>query len=237
MTTTGRKKRRHSGLKAFLFLILFALFILAVGLVLLGHTPRAYQPAAVPPDGQVSPYLTHKLGPDFFNNIQLDQPFELAIDQQGANEIFASQCPEPQEYGGFSFAAPAVTFTPKGIILMTTIGYKNATSVLSVTALPTMDSAGRLNLNIHSVNLGALPVTGIASKLARQYADEYLVPEDDGELAPIINGVINNQSFDPVMTISDYTVRLKSFKLEQGRLILQVEPVRKKNKIAGDRVP
>jgi hypothetical protein len=32
-------------------------------------------------------------------------------------------------------------------------------------------------------------------------------------------------------------VRLKSFKLEQGRLVLQVEPVRKKNKIAGDRIP
>lgn len=237
MTTTGKKKRRHSGLKAFLLLILFALLILAVGLILLGHTPRAYQPVAAPPGGQVSPYLTHKLGPDFFNNIQLDQPFELIIEQQGANEIFASQCPEPQEYSGFSFAAPAVTFTPKGIILMTTIGYMNATSVLSITALPTMDSAGRLNLNIHTVNLGALPVTGIASKLARQYADEYLVPEDDGELVPIINGVINNQSFDPVMTISDYTVRLKSFKLEQGRLILQVEPVRKKIKATGGRVP
>ncbi|MEN6307680.1 MAG: hypothetical protein ABFD91_07990, partial [Anaerohalosphaeraceae bacterium] len=165
MITTGKKKRRHSGLKAFLLLILFALLILAVGLILLGHTPRAYQPVAAPPGGQVSPYLTHKLGPDFFNNIQLDQPFELIIEQQGANEIFASQCPEPEEYSGFSFAAPAVTFTPKAIILMTTIGYMNATSVLSVTALPTMDSAGRLNLNIHSVNLGALPVTGIASKL------------------------------------------------------------------------
>jgi len=199
----------------------------AVILYLLGSMPTVYQPTQPPAQGQVSPYLTHKLGPDFFNRVQLDKPFELVIEQQGLNEIFASQCPEPQTYGGFSFSAAVAAFTTDAVVLMTTVGFKDASSVLSITAQPTMDGAGKLNLNITSVKLGAIPVTGLAKNLAQKYADEYLLPSDP-ELAPIVYGVLNNQPFEPVGNVSEYKIRLKKFALEQGKLTLLIEPVKKK---------
>ncbi len=213
----------------FVVLCLILASITAITLYLLGSTPTFYQPTPPPPQGQVSPYLTHKLGPDFFNSVQLDKPFELVVEQQGLNEIFASQCPEPQTYGGFSFSAAVAAFTADKVVLMTTVGFKDASSVLSITAQPIMDQAGRVNLNINSVKLGAIPVTSLAKNLAQKYADEYIIPSEP-ELAPIVYGVLNNQPFEQMRSVSNYKIRVKKFTLEQGKLILQLEPVKEEKK-------
>lgn len=225
---TDKKERKSHTIRAFFIgLGLFVLFLAAVAMYLLGYTPTTYQPVAALPESQVSPYLTHKLGPDFFNNVQLDKPFELIVEQSGLNEIIASQCPEPVGYGGFTFSAAAITFTGSEVMLMSTVGFKDASTVLSVRAAPMMDAAGNLNLNIESVKLGAIPVTGLAKTLAQKYADEYLIPSDPN-LAPIVYGVLNNKPFEPAGTVSDYNIRLKNFTLAPGKLTLLIEPVRKK---------
>jgi hypothetical protein len=223
------EKKLHKVRSFFIGLGLFVLFWIAVGMYLLGHTPKTYQPIAAPPQGEVSPYLTHKLGPDFFNNVQLDKPFELIVEQNGLNEIIASQCPEPVGYGGFTFSAAAITFTDAEVSLMSTVGFKDASTVLSVRAAPAMDAAGRLNLNIRSVKLGAIPVTGLAKMLAQKYADEYLIPSDPN-LAPVVYGVLNNQPFEPAGNISQYKVRLKEFTLAPGKMTLLIEPEREKGR-------
>lgn len=222
------EKKSHKIRAFFIGFLLAVLLLAAVVMYLLGYTPTSYQPIAAPPEGEVSPYLTHQLGPDFFNNMQLDKPFELIVEQNGLNEIIASQCPEPVGYGGFTFSAAVITFTESNVLLMSTVGYKDASTVLSIKAAPTMDAAGKLNLNIASVKLGAIPMTGLAKTLAQKYADEYLLPYDPN-LAPVVHGVLNNQAFDPAYTISKYTVRLKNFTLTPGKLTLLIEPVKKKH--------
>ena len=56
---------------------------------MLVYTPAIYQPVTPTDSGQVSPYLTHKLAPDIYNNIQLDEPFRIIVEQSGINDIVA----------------------------------------------------------------------------------------------------------------------------------------------------
>jgi hypothetical protein len=233
---TPNKKRKSVGLKIGFGSALFLLALVAVAMILLGHTPGDYLPTAIPPSGQVSPYLTQKLVPDFFNAVQVGQPFDLAIEQRYVNEIFAFTAGR-MEVEGMTLSSPMVAFYPGSFVFMVTVEMKGVSSVLSVTAQPAVDEAGLLHPNIRSVTLGAIPVTDMVQRIARQYAEQYLSAETDKEIVPAINGILNNQPFEPVMKISKYTVRLKGLKLEAGKLILRVEPVEDKRGITGSRVP
>jgi hypothetical protein len=234
MTPNG--KRKSVGLKIGFGSALFLLALIAVAMILLGHTPADYLPAAIPPSGQVSPYLTHNLGPDFFNAVQVGGPFDLVIEQRYVNEIFAFTAGR-LELEEVTLSSPMVAFYPGSFVFMMTVELKGVSSVLSVTAQPAVDETGRLNPNIRSVTLGAIPVTEMAREIARRYAGQYLSAETDEEIVSVVNGILNNQPFEPVMKISKYTVRLKGLKLEAGRLILRVEPVGDKRGITGPRVP
>ena len=77
--------------------------------VLLGRSPRTYRPITAANPHEVSPYLTHKLGPDFYNQVQWNEPFELVIEQDGLNDILARQT-WPQQFGDVAVAKPAVRF-------------------------------------------------------------------------------------------------------------------------------
>jgi hypothetical protein len=233
---TPNEKRKSVGLKIGFGSALFLLALIAAAMILLGHTPGDYLPTAIPPSGQVSPYLTHKLGPDFFNAVQVGQPFDLAIEQQYVNEIFAFAAGR-LELEGMTLSSPMVAFYPGSFVFMVTVELKGVSSVLSVAAQPAVDDTGHLNPNIRSVTLGAIPVTEMVQQIARRYAEQYLSAETDEEIVPVVNGILNNQPFEPVIKISKYTVRLKGLKLEAGRLILRVEPVGDKRGITGSRVP
>jgi len=218
------------------FAAMVLLAVTAVLMILLGHTPQIYQPPVVPPSGQVSPYLTHKLGPDFFASLQLEQPFELVLEQQGVNEIFASTA-GVLSLGEITLSRPVAVFYPDSVVLMAAVGLGGASSVLSITAQPAIDENGRLNLNIRSVTLGAIPVMSFARKIAQQYADQYLSADDGQEIVAIVNGILDNRPFEPVLTISKYTIRLRKLTLEAGRLTLLIEPVKKTGDIRGTHVP
>ncbi len=233
---TSGKKRKSVGLKIGFGSALFLLALVAMAMILLGHTPGDYLPRAIPPSGQVSPYLTHTLGPDFFNAVQVGQPFDLAIEQRYVNEIFAFTA-GTMEVEEMTLSSPMVAFYPGSFVFMVTVGMKGVSSVLSVTAAPAVDEAGLLHPNIRSVTLGAIPVMSFARKIAQQCADQCLSADDDQEIVAIVNGVLGNRPFEPVMKISKYTVRLKGLRLEAEKLILRVEPVEDKRGVTGLRVP
>jgi len=108
--------------------------------------------------------------------------------------------------------------------------------VLSITAQPAMDENGQLNPNVRSMTLGAIPVMSFARKIAQQCADQCLSADDDQEIVAIVNGIVGNRPFEPALTISKYTVLLKKFTLEPGKLILLIEPVKEVRKTTGPRV-
>ncbi|MHC5161537.1 MAG: hypothetical protein ACYSO4_00210, partial [Planctomycetota bacterium] len=87
--------------------------------ILLWYTPRAYRPVLSQDTEQVSIYLTHELGPQFYNEVQKCEPFELVITQSGINEIISQEF-QTQDFGDVSFSNPQVIFLDQSILLMGT---------------------------------------------------------------------------------------------------------------------
>jgi hypothetical protein len=202
------------------------LLLLTAGIlvILIAYNPRSYTPIVPENPRQVSPYLTHTLGPDFYNNVQLDEPFELIVDQAGLNDIF-SHYPWPQTFDGFSVYTPMITISPEQTVLMAQVNFKGLATILSIYGRPNLDPEGKMNLNIYAVYLGALPITPLARTLAQQYVSENFDRNDPVEA---VNwAFVNNQPFDPIVYISDHAARITKLTIEPARARLILTPIRK----------
>ncbi|MHC5083094.1 MAG: hypothetical protein ACYTET_04045 [Planctomycetota bacterium] len=200
-------------------------FAAVSGVFLCSYTPRAYQPVQAANTDEVSPYLTHQLGPDFFNQVQLDDPFLLEVKQSGLNDI-TSRWEWPQQFGDLSFADPMIMFGDGSIYLMGTLKYKKIKSVVTIIALPYMDANQKVCLNIQSVRLGILPITSLAGKIAKiALADsDYMFEGEPDELEHIVRGIVYNEPFEPVFAINDYKARIQEMSIEPGVLKLLFQP-------------
>lgn len=220
-----KSEKRKSRFLQWFVIILLVLFLLGTGGVFLcRYTPRAYQPKPVSHPDQVSPYLTHKLGPDFLNQVQLDKPFELVVEQDGLNDIIAHQ-PWIEQFDGFSFTDPVVLFDSNTIYLMGTLNYKAVSSVVTVIAFPQMNPDGNIFLNIQSIRLGVVPVTTLVSYLAKKGFDQSRdCFEGEPELEEMVRAIIYNEPFKPAFKISDRMVRITQFTIQPKTLTLKFEP-------------
>jgi len=190
-------------------------------------SPRAYVPPVAENPDQISPYLTHTLGPEFFNQAQLLEPFDLDVQQHGLNDIVASG-DWPQQFGELTASTPMFVFEKDTIFLMSQISYYGLSSTLTITARPLQDGQGRLNVNIQSVRLGLLPFTAIAAQIAQKaVADASDELAEVPELEPMLRAIITNTPFEPVFTLSEQRIWIRRFSLQPGLLKLHMVPENK----------
>jgi hypothetical protein len=157
--------------------------------------------------------LTHDLGPGFFGGMQGDEPFEMVFQQWGVNEMLALTA-ESMTYGEFTVSSPTVVFSPDSVVLMATVQVKNISSVLTIMARPVMEQDGRLN------PISGQPGWGCgAESYSRDRATgrrRVRVGTEEQEFAGIVNSVLNNEPFEPILSVSQYNMRLKALTLEEG---------------------
>jgi hypothetical protein len=219
--TTSEQKKSSSSTGFWLWgLSAITIGILTGICILLWYTPRAYKPFQAENPEQVSLYLTHELGPEFFNQIQQNEPFELIIPQSGLNDI-ASRWEWPQQFGEMSFSHPYITFSNQSILLMGILTYKEVSSVITIIAIPMIDSEGKINLNIQTVRLGMVPLRALITKLAQKaFEDNQSSFEDDPKTQENVQAIIRNEPFDPIFFFPDHWVRITDFSIEEGALKL-----------------
>ena len=196
--------------------------------ILFWYTPNAYQPVLSQEEEQKSIYLTHELGPQFYNEVQKCKPFELVITQPGINEIISQEF-QTQDFGDVSFSNPQVIFSDQSILLMGTLTYEGVSSVISITAFPKMRQDSNVNLNIQSVRMGMIPVKTLVTKLAQKVFDANRDSfEDDPKAEETVQAIILNQPFDPTFLFpavqDDYWVRVSEFSVNPGLLTLTLHP-------------
>lgn len=221
------RNKRTLDLKCAIVFVSAVLVFLAIGgFLMCRYQPGAYQPPTPADTRQISPYLTHKLGPDFFNQVQLDEPFNLEVEQTGLNDIL-SRMSWPQPLGDATFSRPVMIFSEQSIYLMGTLEYKGISSVLTVRADPLQTDHEQVNLNIQSVRLGMLPVTRLVSKLANTaFADNLSAFEGEPDAEQMVRAILQNAPFDPVFAIRDKKVRVSQFALTPGKLTLTCVPLK-----------
>ena len=211
--------------------LLIDLAVVVIIAVLLLYKPAHYNPDNISLAGenhrQVSPYLTHKLSPQFYNGMQRGEPFELVVTQAGINDIIR-RSGWPKESGGVWFWAPEMLFEDDGIVLRTMANIKGVEFVVTFVINPSFDQNGLLNLQVTKVKVGAMNITLLAKVVAKRMYQQQLASlgDDRDQLSvKIAASLLNDEPFEPVFSIEDKKVRAEKITLEQERLTIHLVPL------------
>jgi len=204
--------------------------LLTLGYVLLTYRPAGYLPIPPSNDDQVNPYLTHELAPAFYNNIQIDKPFEVIVHQDKLNQLVADGrdlgWTWPVTVSGVTFSAPIVRFEADRITLMGQVDV-GVPIVVTITAQPELDAEGRLVMNFRKIKAGAINITGPARHIAGQImlAQAATLKESDW-LRDLAAACLENAPYDPKFPVPAYEkyIRLTGLELGPGRLRLRFDP-------------
>jgi hypothetical protein len=227
---TDSKIRKKSKRKKLTFWLLIDLTVVVVVFLLLIYRPGSYNPVDFDSlnyeQGQVSPYLTHVLSPQFYNNSQLGEPFDLVITQDGINEIVAG-LGWPKFSEGVMLYAPAVLFVPGSVVMMATANVKGVELIITIELVPRIDEQKLLNLHVTKVKVGAVNITPLARMLGKKmYAESLAVMPVDKEAlqTKIVGSLLNGEPFDPVFRIENSRVRVEKITILQKDLIARFVP-------------
>ena len=229
-TPTDSKICKKTRLKKLVIWLFIDLVVIAVVLLLLLHTPKHYKPVDINSfdhePGQVSPYLTHELSPQFYNGAQRGEPFELVITQKGINEIVAGWG-WPRMSEGAMLYAPAVLFVPNSVVLMGTVSIKGVDFVVTIGLEPKINEIGQADLQVTDVKVGAMNITLPAKLIAKKmYAKRIGTVHVDTKTieSKIAASLLNGESFEPVFEVDKRRVRIEKITVEKEKLTTRLVP-------------
>lgn len=221
------KKTRR---KKLVMWLLIDLAVAAVVFALLIYRPGRYDPADFDSygleNGQVSPYLTHELSPQVYNNSQRGEPFDLVVTQSGVNEIVAG-LGWPKFSEGVMLYAPAVLFVPGSVVLMITANIKGVELIITIELEPKIDEQEMLNLHVVKVKVGAVNITPLARMMGKKmYAEKLaMLPVDTEALqTKIVASLLNEEAFEPVFSVEDNKVRVEKITIYKEKLTARLVP-------------
>jgi len=229
-TETDLKIRKKARFKKLVIWLLVDLAVAAIIFALLLYRPGRYKPADFGSGsykrGQVSPYLTHDLGPVFNKGVQYREPFELVVTQKGINDII-TRGNWPMESEGILLYAPAVLFVPGAVVLMGTADVKGVEFVVTIELEPKIDEQGLLNLHVGKVKVGAMNITPLVKMMAKKmYMQRINALDVDTEAVQtkIAASLLNDEPFEPVFRIDDKKVRIEKITVAKEKLLLRLVP-------------
>jgi hypothetical protein len=207
--------------------LLICLLAVVIVLLLLFYRPAYYKPQLFTEDRQLSPYLTHQLIPQFYNGVQLQEPFDLVITQQGINEI-AHYLPLPEVSRRVNLTSPTVYFASNKIVIAAAANVHGARLIITLEVALSFDANGLLSVNMDKVKIGAMNVTIPARIIGRQiYGERFnngiIDPNDIRTL--LSASFFDGQPFDPVFDIDGKKVRLTGISTTPGQLNLRFTPL------------
>jgi uncharacterized protein YpmS len=224
------KIRKKARFKKLVIWLLVDLAVAAIIFALLLYRPGRYKPADLGSGsykrGQVSPYLTHDLGPVFNKGVQYREPFELVVTQKGINDII-TRGNWPMESEGILLYAPAVLLVPGAVVLMGTADVKGVEFVVTIELEPKIDEQGLLNLHVGKVKVGAMNITPLVKMMAKKmYMQRINALDVDTEAVQtkIAASLLNDEPFEPVFRIDDKKVRIEKITVAKEKLLLRLVP-------------
>ena len=227
---TDSKIHKKSKRKKLVFWLLIDLTVAIIVIVLLLYRPGRYDPADFDSynyeQGQVSPYLTHELSPNLYNNSQRGEPFDLVITQDGINEIVAG-LGWPKFSDGVMLYAPAVLFVPGSVVLMITANIKDVELIITIELEPIIDQQKLLNLHVEKLKVGAMNITPLARMMGKKMYTERLamLPVDTEALqTKIVASLLNEEAFEPVFSVEDNKVRIEKITVYKEKLTARLVP-------------
>ncbi len=207
--------------------ILAIALVVILLLVLFTVKPGRYKPFRAEGTDLVSPYLTHKLAPEFVNNVQLDEPFDMVIEQDGINDI-VSRIGWFDDSGKVTVSAPSIVFRQDVFYIMATVKVTGVPTVVTIIASPAVDN-GMIVFNLRKVKFGSMPMTVVAKRIVRKMIDEQMADVAAGDTQKRFwKALLDNEPFDPSFTVYDTQIKITNAKIEKRKLTITILPVPEK---------
>ncbi len=213
--------------KYFLPAVIIAITFLVISLVLTAYRPGRYAPVKIADHNQVSPYLTHQLLPDIYNNAQLGEPFEVVITPQGLNDIVA-RLPQPIRLNTITLADPQVVLMREQIILMATVRARPIDFFITIELNPAINGQGLLNLHVNSIKLGAVNITAVARLIGDKAYSNWLSAtetEPNNIAAQICRSLLRDEPFEPLFKSGGRQLRLSKIDVDVNGITVQLIPI------------
>lgn len=213
-------------IKTYLWIAIPVVLVL-LAIAMLMHKPKNYTPLRIADQNQISVYLSNYLMPTIYNNSQLDEPFEVAITEEGLNDIIA-RWRQPMIFNNITFTDPQAILTQNQIILMATARTRFASPILTIRITPAINSFGQLNIHVDSVSLGAAGITTLTKSTANKAFTDWLAftgTEPNDIVAQVCRSLLNDEPFDPVFKVGDKSLRISKIKLEKKKITALLLPL------------
>ena len=227
---TDLKIRKKARFRKLICWLLVDLAVAAIIFALLLYRPGRYKPVDFGSSNnrrrEVSPYLTHDLGPAFNKGVQYRKPFELVVTQKGLNDII-TRGNWPMESEGVLLYEPAALFVPDTVVLMVTADVKGVEFIITIELEPKIDEQGLLNLEVAKIKVGAMNITPLAKIVAKKmYAQRVASIRIDREAlqTKIAASLLTDEPFEPVFKIEDKKVRIEKITIAKEKLLLHLVP-------------
>jgi len=219
------KKQKKTSLKK-LYWLLAALVVAVIIVMLCLYKPLGYIPSGESSKKEVTTYVTHVLGQGVYNYAQRQEPFDLVIPQERTEDII-NLAEWPQESGGVKVSRPKSVFEPGEITLMGTLNIKGVDVFVTVTAEPTIDELGLLNLHLAKVKVGAANITLVARAIAAGVCKGRFDGTDTEKWESKIAGsLLNDEPFEPIFSVDKgrKEIRIERITLEHEKLTIRFVP-------------
>lgn len=213
-----------------IFDILFAvsLFSTAIFLLLLTRKPMDFV-SYENDSNTVSPYLTHILAPQFWDNLQIGEPFSLKIEQNGLNDIISRDSfvsgGWPILYDKVKVFAPVIIFKQGSLAVIAKTELLGVAMYFTVDGQAQIDADGACRVIINQIKVGNVDMTAVGMAFARKMLSEYTADEietlsaDEKKIYNIIHGL----GFEPVFSFSNTKVRVSAIDLQPETAIIEFQ--------------
>jgi uncharacterized protein YpmS len=221
------KERKKARFKKICWLSIGLAAALVFFVLLLLYKPARHGSPEFTYDNQVSPYLTHELLPELYNNAQLGEPFELVVTEEGINDVIA-RSKWPKQSGSVWYSVSEVLFVTDNIVLTGAAIAGGVEFAVTVVAEAGIDRNGLLKLQVTKVKIGAINLTTLGKMIAKRIYARRLdtaSPDKKDIRLQIADSILNDEPFVPVFKIEDKKVRAEKIKITKGKLTIRLTPI------------
>lgn len=218
-----KKTRNSISIIGLLFLLPCLFLIIAFALLKLGNENP---PKEVSNPDEVSIYLTHKLGPDFFNGVNRGDEFELRLSEVGINDILAHQR-WPITLDKLTIKWARVSIDSNGLELVCAIDINKIATTLKIRLSAQIQDDNSLLVELGRVRAGRLPAKFILKRLLKKNLAQN--SDDIGEITieeKLLESLLFNKAFTPEFEFMGSNVLIKDITASKGLLTLKITPTK-----------
>lgn len=220
--------------KKWLYLLVIAVLTMLIAcllfVIMLTSGRSGYSVPVVENPNEVSPYLTHDLAPQFWDDVQKGGPFEIVVDEAGLNDIISRDSTVsggwPVSFDYVEVYTPTVKFLPDKINAVAKITLDGIKIYLDVNFKAEMLSDGRMKVEIDSVKAGFVDITGFAISVIRDvFEKRFKGGSGEAGVDEIVYAILENKPFEPVFAVGEQKLRINKIDLSQSKLLVGFVPV------------